>query len=153
MPPESLPNGRFQAVPELGHCMGEEQQKNIIAIDDSVSQLKIFQKLLGSRYNLALVKSASEAIILLKTKQFDLILLDIEMPDISGFEFLHEIRKIPQYMLKPVLIVTSHSESDFLSHAKHSSASGVINKPVNAEDLINAIETALASPVPTPYNL
>ena len=133
--------------------MGTEKQISIIAIDDNVSQLKIFQKLLGSKYDLALVKSASEAIMLLKTKEFDLILLDIEMPDISGFEFLHEVRKIPKYMNKPVLIVTSHSESDFLSHAKKSSASGVINKPVNAEELNEAIESALENPAISPYNL
>ena len=133
--------------------MGEEIQKKVIAIDDNVSQLKIFQKLLGSKYDLALVKSASEAIILLKSKEFDLILLDIEMPDISGFEFLHEIRKIPKYMNKPVLIVTSHSEPEFMSHAKKSSASGVINKPVDPEGLNTAIEEAFAHPAISPFNL
>ena len=143
----------FRRYQSTGYNMGEEKQRKIIAIDDNVSQLKIFQKLLGSKYDLALVKSASEAIMLLNSKEFDLILLDIEMPDISGFEFLHEIRKIPKYMNKPVLIVTSHSESEYLSHAKNSSASGIIHKPVDPEELNMAIESALENPSISPFNL
>jgi len=133
--------------------MGDGEQKAILAIDDNATQLKIFEKFLSSRYELALVKSASEAIGLMQTRDFDLILLDIEMPDVSGFEFLHEIRKIPNYMFKPVIIVTSHSEPDFLAHAKHSSASGVLVKPVKSNRLYQAIESAISSPAENPFNL
>ena len=133
--------------------MGEEKRKTIIAIDDSVTQLKIFETFLSSRYELTLVKSASEALSLLKTRNFDLILLDIEMPNVSGFEFLHEIRKIPQYMRKPVIIITSHSENDFLQYAEKSSASGVLIKPVDSEQLNKVIEKAFAEPVANPFNL
>ena len=133
--------------------MSKKEQKAILAIDDNATQLKIFEKFLNSSYDLALVKSASEALALLKTRHFALILLDIEMPDVSGFEFLHEIRKIPEYMTKPVIIVTSHSEADIISHAKHSSASGVLTKPVNAKQLSKAIELAFSGPSVDPFHL
>ena len=133
--------------------MEKKGRKSILAIDDNVTQLKIFEKLLKSVYELALVKSASEALGLLQNRSFDLILLDIEMPDVSGFEFLHEIRKIPEYMTKPVVIVTSHSEPDFLAHAKKSSASGVLTKPVDSEQLHKTIELAFSTPVAAPFNL
>jgi len=133
--------------------MSKKERKAILAIDDNATQLKIFEKYLSSDYELALVKSASEALTLLQTRDFDLILLDIEMPDVSGFEFLHEIRKIPEYMSKPVVIITSHSEADIINHAKNSSASGVLTKPVNAKQLSKAIELAFSGPSVDPFHL
>ena len=133
--------------------MGGEKRKTILAIDDSITQLKIFETFLSSRYELTLIKSASEAFTLLNARNFDLILLDIEMPDVSGFEFLHEIRKIPKYMGKPVIIVTSHSEKEFLQYAENSSASGVLVKPVGSEKLNEIIEKAFAEPAANPFNL
>ena len=133
--------------------MDNEKQTNILAIDDNATQLKIFEKLLNDKYELSLVKSAPEALKLLKIKTFNLILLDIEMPDVSGFEFLHEIRKIPQYMTTPVVIITSHSESEILEHAKNSSASGVLTKPVKSEQLFKAIDLAISGPSVDPFHL
>ena len=133
--------------------MDNEKQKSIIAIDDNVTQLKIFEQFLKTKYELTLVKSASEATKVLGTREFDLILLDIEMPDVSGFEFLHEIRKIPKCMFKPVIIITSHSEPELLAHAKNSSAAGVLVKPVKIEELSKAIEEAFAKPKTLPFDL
>ena len=133
--------------------MENNERKSILGIDDCATQLKIFEKLLNAEYDLSLVKSASEALKLLNLKVFNLILLDIEMPDISGFEFLHEIRKIPQYMSIPVIIVTIHSETELLAHAKKSSASGILVKPVKSEQLFNAIESAFSGPAINPFKL
>ena len=133
--------------------MTDENQKSILAIDDNATQLKIFEKILSSRYELALVKTASEALALLKTRDFDVILLDVEMPNISGFEFLHEIRKIPQYMGKPVIIITNHTEKELIGHAEKSSAFGVLIKPVDPEKMIEIVEKAITGPAMNPFNL
>lgn len=133
--------------------MEQKNLKSILAIDDVAVQLTIFKTLLGSRYDLSLAKSAPEALKLMDTVQFDLILLDIEMPDFSGFEFLHEIRKKPKYMTTPVIIVSGHADPDFLAHAKHSSAAGVLTKPVVSEQLYEAIEKAFTAPVENPFGL
>ena len=130
-----------------------EKLKSVLAIDDNATQLKIFEKILSSSYDLALIKTASEALALLNTRDFDVIILDIEMPDISGFEFLHEMRKIPQYMGKPVIIVTNHTEQELLLHAENSSAFGVLIKPVDPEEMIAIIEKALAGPAVDPFKL
>jgi CheY-like chemotaxis protein len=124
-----------------------DKRKTIIAIDDNVTQLKVYETCLSSRYDLTLIKSATEAMKIMSKADFDLILLDIEMPDVSGFEFLHEIRKNPRYMIRPVIIVSSHCDKDFLAHAKHSSASEVLTKPVKPDHLFSAIEKALTQPV------
>ena len=128
-------------------------KKTILAIDDDRAQLKIFEKFLSERYFLIPIKSAAEALKILDSINIDIILLDIEMPSISGFEFMHEIRKKPKYMTKPIIIVSVHNEPEFLNYAKNSSASAVLTKPVDAETMIKTIEEALVTKPKNPYGL
>jgi PleD family two-component response regulator len=115
-------------------------RKTVLAIDDNVQQLNEFKSFLGQKYDLRVVKSASEAISFLNKNKSDIILLDIEMPNISGFEFLEDIRKIPSYKSMPIIIVSGNSGYDFLNKAKNTSAAAVLIKPVNPEILIETIE-------------
>jgi CheY-like chemotaxis protein len=120
-------------------------KKIVLAIDDNVQQLNEFKSILVPKYDLRVVKSASEAIGFLNKNKSDIILLDIEMPNISGFEFLHDIRKIPSYIIVPIIIVSGNSGKEFLEKARNSSAADVLTKPVNPQILINSIEEALAA--------
>jgi CheY-like chemotaxis protein len=120
-------------------------KKMVLAIDDNVQQLSEFKNILIPRYDLRVVKSASEAIGFLNKNKADVILLDIEMPNISGFDFLEDIRKIPSYIIVPIIIVSGNSGLEFSAKARNSSAANVLNKPVQPQTLINAIEEALAA--------
>jgi len=128
-------------------------KKVILAIDDNAIQLKLFQRNLAKYYDVRLVKSASDALGLIRELSVDLILLDIEMPSVSGFEFLHDLRKIPKYMHTPVIIVTGHSEPEFLESARNSSAADVLIKPVRPRTLIEAIEKAFTMLPKNPFGL
>jgi CheY-like chemotaxis protein len=119
-------------------------KKTVLAIDDNVQQLKEFKCFLVPKYDLRVVKSASEALGFLNKSKSDIILLDIEMPNISGFEFLHDIRKIPSYMDVPIIIVSGNTGEDFMKKARNSSAADVLTKPVQSSILVEAIEKALA---------
>ncbi|MCL1815601.1 MAG: response regulator [Treponema sp.] len=121
-----------------------ENKKLILAIDDNMSQHVLFQGMLSPQYILRAAKSTSEALSFLNKNKVDLILLDIEMPNISGFEFLEDIRKIPSYMEVPIIIVSGKTGEDFLKQAKNSSAFDVLTKPVDAKHLIATIEKAFA---------
>lgn len=122
--------------------MGEK--KTILAIDDEMMLLDLFKKMLTPEYNVQTVSSASDAINYLNNNKADVILLDIEMPNISGFEFLKDIREIPSYMDAPIIIVSGNSGEDFLNKAKNSSAFDVLTKPVKKEVLIDTIERSMA---------
>ncbi|GHU46952.1 hypothetical protein FACS1894200_01540 [Spirochaetia bacterium] len=115
----------------------------LLAIDDSKVDLMVICNFLKTKYDLRVSKSASNSIIYLEKNHVDLILLDIEMPDMSGFEFLHEIRKNPQYLETPIIIVSSHSTEEFYKHAKDASAFDVLAKPVNPALLEEKIEHAI----------
>ena len=122
-----------------------ESKKVILAIDDNKMQLDMFEKMLGGKYELRTSSSASTALNFLNTEHADVILLDIEMPNISGFEFFYDIRKIPSYMNVPTIIVSGKTGQDFLSEARNSGAFDVLSKPVKTEELISTIEKALAA--------
>jgi len=120
-------------------------KKIVLAIDDNIQQLSEFKSILVPKYDLRVVKSASEAIVFLNKNKSDIILLDIEMPNISGFDFLEDIRKIPSYIAVPIIIVSGNSGKEFFTKAKNSSAAAVLTKPVQPQALINTIEEALAA--------
>ena len=124
-----------------------EDKKIVLAIDDNVQQLKEFNCILVPKYDLRTVKSASEALHFLNNQKSDIILLDIEMPNISGFEFLNDIRKLPSYVDVPIIIISGNSGEDFLNQAKNSSAADVLTKPVAPDALIGTIERVLAEKV------
>ena len=119
-------------------------KKVILAIDDNKMQLEMFEKMLGAKYDVRMADSASKALNFLNTEMAEAILLDIEMPNISGFEFMYDIRRIPSYMNVPIIIVSGKTGQDFFSEARNSGAFDVLSKPVKTESLINAIEKALS---------
>jgi len=120
-------------------------KKVVLAIDDNIQQLSEFKSILVPKYDLRVVKSASEAIGFLNKNKSDIILLDIEMPNISGFDFLDDIRKIPSYIAVPIIIVSGNSGKEFFTKARNSSAANVLTKPVQPQTLISAIEEAMAA--------
>jgi len=119
-------------------------KKVVLAIDDNVQQLSEFKSMLVSKYDLRVVKSASEAISYLNRSSSDIILLDIEMPNISGFEFLKDIKRVPSYVDVPIIIVSGNTGQEFFNKARNSEAYGVLTKPVGSDTLIAMIEKALA---------
>ncbi|MDR2094699.1 MAG: response regulator [Treponema sp.] len=123
-----------------------DDKKIILSIDDNKMDLMVLSNFLSPTYDVRVSKSATEALTFLKTTTVDLILLDIMMPHMSGFEFLHEIRKDPRHMQIPVIVVSSYDTPESIEHAKKHGANDCISKPVNAEVLHQKIEMALKAP-------
>jgi two-component system chemotaxis response regulator CheY/putative two-component system response regulator len=123
----------------------EDKSKNIVlAIDDDKIQLAVFKGILAKKYDLRTANSASEAMNYINNYSADAILLDFKMPNISGFDFLNDIRKIPGYVNVPIIIVSGNEGKEFLDQVKASTAFAVMSKPVVPEDLIETIEKAIS---------
>ena len=129
------------------------EKKVILSIDDDPMVLRVLAALLTPLYELRISKSAIDAMTLMEQAIPDLILLDIEMPYISGFEFLHTIRKQPKFMHIPVVFVSGHCESEFILHAEQSGAVGVVAKPIKKEDLLAKIAFAFEHPKKNSFGL
>jgi CheY-like chemotaxis protein len=94
-------------------------------------------------FDVRLAKSGELALSVLKSTRVDLILLDIEMPDMSGFEVLEFIKKLPDIKDIPVIFVTSHVSTELITKALKSGAKDYIMKPFEPEVLLRKVYAAL----------
>jgi two-component system invasion response regulator UvrY len=85
--------------------------------------------------------TAQEAIRLIRSKDWDIVLLDIAMPDKSGVEVLKQIKREKPDL--PVLMLSMHPENRYAVQILRSGASGYVQKEALATELVNAIHTIL----------
>ena len=122
-------------------------KKIILAVDDMSENLTLLRTLLQDHFDIRLVKSAKMALALLDNLRVDLILLDIEMPGMSGFDFLKRLVEThPDNKHTPVIFVTSHADKDFFAQAVNSGARDYLLKPIKAETLYKKIDAVIGMP-------
>ena len=121
-------------------------KKIVLVIDDVVSELSLISAALQPHFDVRMSKSAGTALNFLEKEKVDIILLDIEMPGMSGFEFLHEVKKNPKFLRIPVIVVSNHSGQEFFDHAKSSGAADCVAKPVVAATLVQKVTDMIANP-------
>ncbi|MDR0600456.1 MAG: response regulator [Treponema sp.] len=118
-------------------------KKIILVVDDMAVSLTTIRTILQHEYDVRLAKSAALALEMLKQFRADLILLDIEMPEISGLEFVGLLKKSPELKNIPVIFVTSHANPQFIDQAMAFEAEGYIVKPFIPEALIKRVKSVL----------
>jgi DNA-binding response OmpR family regulator len=116
-------------------------KKVILVIDDDIPTLTMIRKILESSYEVCLAKSAPAAWNILNSTLIDLILLDIEMPELSGLDFMKYLRAKHAINYIPVIFVTSHGTEDIIKKAKVSGAKGFVVKPVGSNILLEKIHS------------
>lgn len=119
----------------------EDIDFNILIIDDSVATCRQISSLLKSRnYNISIVVDGSDAYKVLKTVPFDLILLDLELPDINGEEILKDLKKNRNTSDIPIIIMTGTYEVDVVRRLIKQGANEFFLKPFIAEELLLKID-------------
>jgi CheY-like chemotaxis protein len=124
--------------------MDEQRKKSILVIDDMSESLRAVKAILEKEYTVRLAKSGELAKSILNSIIVDLILLDIEMPEISGFEYMDWLKKNPVTRHIPVIFVSSHAQPEIVEQASHFDIKGYIKKPVEPKLLRERIHEALA---------
>ncbi|MDR3255393.1 MAG: response regulator [Synergistaceae bacterium] len=122
----------------------KEPKKTVLAVDDAQSNLQVVESALRDDFVVHLAKSGSMAIIALQRFVPDLILLDIEMPRVSGFDVMEEIRNSPRLRKVPVIFLTSHAEADSVVTALRKGAKDYIVKPFDPTNLRERVHKVLA---------
>lgn len=111
----------------------------ILVVDDSIAIVNSLQAILGvSGYKVDTAYNGSDALRKLHQQHYDLVVCDIEMPGISGFEFLSRVREDFERDLD-VILMTGYLEHDYFIEAIRLGASDFIRKPIDNKQLINSI--------------
>jgi two-component system invasion response regulator UvrY len=117
---------------------------DILVVDDHAvvrAGVRYFVSDLPDMHIAAEAATAQEAIRLIRSRKFDIVLLDIAMPDKSGVEVLKQIKREKPEL--PVLMLSMHPENRYAVQILRSGASGYVQKEALATELVNAIQTIM----------
>ncbi|MGE4418431.1 MAG: response regulator [Sulfurimonas sp.] len=118
------------------------EKSTILVVDDTPDILHLVMELLKDEYNLKLVNNPKKAVDLLNTKfKIDLILLDVMMPGINGYELCKMIKKNPHYMQTPVIFLTALEKTSDIVNGFECGAVDYVTKPFIPEVLKARVKT------------
>ncbi|MBI2620350.1 MAG: response regulator [Ignavibacteriales bacterium] len=110
--------------------------KQILIVDDEPIWLRVLKKMLETKgYTVREAGSGADALNTLKSYEPDLILLDVRMPDMNGFDLLDHIRKLPRMAGKPVIFVSAMDDFHAKKVARDLGASDYILKPIDEREV------------------
>lgn len=121
------------------------KKQTILAIDDDITQLNTIQTILEGFFEVSLAKNTNIAKTILKAASPDLILLDMNMPDSSGLDFLDYLRNEESSYHIPVIIVSSQGTADVIDELRKRGIFSFVVKPISPKILLDKIDSSLKS--------
>jgi two-component system sensor histidine kinase/response regulator len=117
---------------------------SILIVDDFPGNIQVLgTALLPLGYKLEFATQGKQALDWVKRKQFDLILLDVMMPGLSGFDVCKVIRQMPEYDDVPVIFLTAEKQNKSLIEGFDSGAQDYLTKPFETNELLARVKTQL----------
>ncbi len=117
---------------------------NILTVDDSASiRLTTRVALTNAGYTVTEAVDGVDGIAKLNAGQFDLVITDLNMPNMDGLTMIRELRKLPAHMGVPVIFLTTESDGEIKQQAKAAGATGWLTKPFDPESLVKIAKKVL----------
>jgi two-component system chemotaxis response regulator CheY len=115
-------------------------KKRVLIVDDSrtIRDMVNFT-LVNAGYDVVQAENGVEGLDALAQNEIDVIISDINMPEMDGITFIRELRVDPANKAKPVLVLTTESSGDMKSKGREAGATGWIVKPFDPEKLIAVV--------------
>ena len=128
----------------MGKAKKENMQATVLVVDDNQQNLELLQAYLDDMdCETIAAHDGAEALEIIKQKQPDLILLDVMMPKMSGFEVCRRVKNNPKTADIPVIMVTALSELGDIERGLDSGTDDFLSKPINKWELTTRIKTML----------
>ena len=116
-------------------------KKTIFIVDDSDSNLSLARDALKGHYKVLTMASSEKMFSLLEKIRADIILLDVEMPEMGGFEAIGRLKK--DFGEIPVIFLTSHRDAGTEAKCFEFGAVDFVSKPFKAEGLLKRVQTQI----------
>jgi two-component system, chemotaxis family, chemotaxis protein CheY len=115
--------------------------KRILTVDDSASVRQMVSfTLRKAGYEVAEAVDGKDGLGKVSGEKFDLIITDLNMPNMDGIEMMTAVRKLPGCSFIPILMLTTESQAEKKDAGRKAGATGWIVKPFNADQLIAVIQ-------------
>ncbi len=125
--------------------MKGSKKNTVLLVDDSATNNLLLQVVFDQNgFNVETASSGKDAIKILAKKHIDVVLLDLMMPQMSGFEVLTAIKGNPETAKIPVLIVSADSERDDAEKALAMGAEYFFEKPLQLNEIVEKVKSILA---------
>jgi len=114
----------------------------ILVLDDDPHFLRVLARILsGENFLVTSAAGACDALELMKSAQFDLVISDLRMPECDGLNFLESLRQTGNSV--PVIILTAYGEVDTYLAAMNAGATEYLNKPIQSDELLKTVRSCL----------
>lgn len=116
----------------------------ILAVDDSASMRQMVSfTLKGAGHEVLEATDGAEALSLARDNAVDLVLTDVNMPNMDGISLIRELRNLESYKFTPILTLTTESAPEKKQEGKAAGATGWIVKPFSPDQLLSTIQKVL----------
>ena len=134
-----------EAIDRVAH------ERVVVVVDDSISVRKFVGRMLEKNgYRVKLAADGLEAAELVTQHGCHLVITDLEMPRMTGYELMVQLRQTPSTRRIPVMVVTSRAGAKHRDRAMKEGASAFLTKPVQEDQLIAAVEQLMGTEAPRP---
>ncbi len=116
-------------------------QRVLVVDDNSIAQTITRHVLRKSGYDVECAESGPDAITAAARSQFDIVLMDLQMPGMDGFETAAAIRAMEPYAMVPIIALTANSEDDYRGNCLHEGLNGFLTKPFRPNELVEIVES------------
>lgn len=107
-------------------------------VPDVTEMIALFLQHAG--YQTVMAYSAQDALLVARDEHFDVVISDIGMPGMNGYELAEELRRLPDYVAVPLIAVTGFSAFDDIGRALQSGFNAHMTKPINPMSLLELIQ-------------
>lgn len=111
----------------------------LLAEDNEVNQLVASRILKNAGLVVEIANNGLEAVAMVKANQYDLVLMDIQMPEMDGITATKEIRSLPEFKNLPIVAMTAHAMSGDRELSLKAGMNDHINKPINLQELFSTL--------------
>jgi len=117
---------------------------SVLAVDDSASMRQMVSfTLKGAGYDVVEAADGVEALTMAQGQSVDLVVTDVNMPNMDGITLIKQLRGLPAYKFTPMLMLTTESGSEKKQQGKAAGATGWIVKPFNPDQLLATVKKVL----------
>ncbi len=119
--------------------------KRIITVDDAATMRRLVgYTLRGVGHDVIEAEDGEDALRVLGSEAVDLVITDVNMPNMDGIELVRRLRALPKFKATPILLLTTESDPEKKKQGKEAGATGWITKPFQPDQLVAAVAKVTA---------